>query len=119
MSDEPQMQSLEVHAQWVDIDQVPMLASNQLLAQVNEGEVTIAFGQLTPPAVVGTPEERQEQIEAIRSGGAVVPVRTVARIFMTPFRLRQVIDVLTETLERHELQERLGAEAADVPKGDQ
>lgn len=116
--DEPKLpEPIQVEAQWVDIDQVPLLAANQMLAQVNLGEVFLTFGQIAPPPFLGTPEQQKEQAQTFAEQGAILPIRPVARVFMTAERLREMVEVLNDTLARHELQQR--AEAAAATEDDQ
>jgi hypothetical protein len=107
--DEPTPAPIELRARWGDAGDVPLLSVNQVLGQVNEGEVFLTFGCVTPPVVLGSDEERRAAFEAIRDSGAVVEVRPVVRLFMTAQRLRQVVDVLTKTIEQHERQQQQAA----------
>ena len=62
----------------------------------------LTAGQLTPPMLVGTPDERREQAEMIQ----FLPIQTVARLGFTPGRLRELIGVLEATLKNYEAQEQ-------------
>lgn len=100
-----EVRELETELRWLGLDEIPFVFVNQLLAQVNQGEVFLTFGQVNPPVILGTPEEQEKQVRGIES----VPVRTVARVNMTAERLADVVAVLTETLARHEAQRRAAA----------
>jgi hypothetical protein len=101
MAEEPE--SVNVPVVWVGAEDVPVLLANQFVAQVDKGEVFLTVGQLVPPAILGaTPEERRQQAENIQ----FVPVKPIARIAMTPTRLRELISVLEITMANHEKQEK-------------
>jgi hypothetical protein len=60
--------------------------------------VIITLGQTAPPIVFGT----QEQQEAQAANIPFVPVRPLVRASMTTGRVRELIRVLTELLEKHD-----------------
>jgi len=101
--DQPTPTGFQVAPEWVDIDQAPIIAVNQMIAQVNQGEVFLTFGQTAPPVIFGTDDQKERQLAEFREAG-VVPVRTVARLFMTPEKLQEVIAALNSTLATHRLQ---------------
>lgn len=77
---------------------------NQFVGVVRPGEVFLNLGTIVPPAIFGASDgERQAQAENIR----FVQVKPVARIALTPDRLREFIRVLNETLANYEKQERM------------
>jgi hypothetical protein len=86
---------------WTGAEDMPVLFANHFVAQVDRGEVFLTAGQLTPPMLVGTQEERIEQAGMIQ----FLPIQTVARIGFTPDRLRELIQVLEITLQNYETQE--------------
>jgi hypothetical protein len=84
---------------WIDVDKVPIQFVNNVLGQVDDfGDIILAFGQTTPPALTGTDEEMRRQVERI----AYVPVRPVARFSMSRDRLEQMIGFLGATLKMHD-----------------
>ena len=84
---------------WVGYEEFPILYCNQLLIQFQaESSFVIGFGQATMPPLIGTPEEVAEQAADIE----FVPVRTVARVALTPETLREVIAMLQANLENFE-----------------
>lgn len=74
---------------------MPIQFVNSVLTQVDDfGDMIVAFGQTTPPPLMGSPEEVKRQAERI----AYVPVRPIARFSMSRDRLVQVIDFLQQLL---------------------
>ena len=61
---------------WVANEDVPILFANQFVIQHEHDEFLLTVGQLQPPIILGTPEERAEQVKMI----SYVPVNMVARI---------------------------------------
>jgi len=95
----PLPETAQLPLTWIDVDKVPIQFVNNILGQVDDfGDIIIAFGQTTPPALTGTHEEMLRQAERI----AYVPVRPVARFSMSRDRLEQMIDFLTKTLKMHD-----------------
>ena len=78
---------------WVGVEEQPVLAANQFLIQVHEGEVFLVVGHVTPPPFVlegASLEEVRRQAAAIGS----VPVRALGRYALTPRRLAELIELL-------------------------
>jgi len=83
---------------WPRIEEVPVFACNQVLTQVGgttgEGsvpdEIFLTLGHVTPPVVMGSPEE---VVAALAEVGAV-PVRTLGRYSMSRQRATELIGVL-------------------------
>jgi hypothetical protein len=95
-----QPESLQVPLIWVGVDDTKILFANQFLGQVHQQDVILTLGQLSPPVLVGTPEERLE--EATRLG--YVPVKAVARFGLTRQRLAELIGVLQQTAANYDAQ---------------
>ena len=98
MADEPE--GVQVPVVWVGPEELPVLYVNSFVAQVDKEEVFLLAGQLVPPAVVGTEEQRREQANNI----SFAPIRPVARLAMNPARLRELISILEITLTNYEHQ---------------
>jgi hypothetical protein len=112
MADQPEVgaERIEIEVRWVGLDEVPIIAANQLIAQVNQGEVFLTFGQVAPPPLLGTAEQQRQQMRRIAESGGPVSIRTVGRFHMTPARLKEMIGVLNEVMAKHEAQVRAGSE---------
>jgi hypothetical protein len=89
---------------WIGAEELPVLFVNQFVAQVDEGgEFFLTLGQTMPPALIGTPEERAEQLEQI----AYVPVKPVARLALTERGCRDLIANLQNVRESFEQLRRM------------
>lgn len=97
MSEE--IEGVNLPVRWVGAEETQLVFANQVLGQVGQqGEVVLTFGQLTPPALVGSPAEMAEQIQRI----PYIPTKTVARLVITRPGLDQLIDVLQKTVENYD-----------------
>jgi hypothetical protein len=68
-----------------------------MVIQLNPpGEFILTFAQISPPMLVGTPEEQREQAEKLDAVHAAV----VARLSLNEFRVEQLIRLLQGHLER-------------------
>ena len=84
---------------WIGAEELPVLFVNQFVAQVDEGgEFFLTLGQTLPPALIGTPEERAEQLEQI----AYVPVKPVARLALTERGCQELIANLQNVRDNYE-----------------
>jgi len=93
---------------WDGIEDVPLAFANQVLGQVGpQGEVILTFGQVTPPILVGKPEQQAAQAEEI----PFVAVKTVARLALTKASLDDFIRVLRATQKNHERAQEQSQEA--------
>jgi len=66
--------------------------------QAEEGAFYLTIGQTLPPALIGTPQERAEQLEQI----AYVPVKPVARLALTRSRLQELAALLQTNLDQYD-----------------
>ncbi len=108
MPDENDLE-IQLPAVWVGVDDAPIVFVNQFAAQVNAGEVTLTFGQASAPMLLGTVEEQKAQAAQL----PFVPVRSVARLGLTPARLRELVGILQQTLNRADKQ---AADASQPPR---
>jgi hypothetical protein len=107
VTEEPQR--VEVPVVWVGADEVPVYFANQFVAQVDRGECFLTIGQMLPPVLVGTLDERREQAENLQ----YVTIRPVARIAFTPDRLRELISILELTAQNYEQQSEIFGDPRD------
>lgn len=82
----------------VGAEDTPIVFSNLMLVQHVQQEFIITFGQYAPPAPMGSPERRAEQLKAM----PYVPVKAVARIGLTAPRMRELIEALQSNYEKWE-----------------
>jgi len=88
------VEPLQLPVVWVGVDEAPLLSVNQFIGQIEPGVAFLTVGQVTPPVLMGTPEEVDLQVQQLR----FVPVRTVARFALTRPRLQELIGLLQSTL---------------------
>jgi len=100
----------QVPLSWVGYDEVPIVYANQFLVQHQDGQFVVAFGQFTLPALLGSPEELEEQLSEIE----FVPVRPLNRFVLPEGKMRELIAVLEASLSKAE---RFGQ--PDDPRGDE
>lgn len=82
---------------YVGLDEIPILYSNNMVIQLNPpGEFILTFAQISPPMLLGTPEEQREQAERLDA----VHARVVARLSLNRFRVEQLIGLLQRHLAR-------------------
>jgi hypothetical protein len=97
-ADEPE--GVQIPVVWSGVEQAPMLYANSFLVQFDPeapGAFILTIGQLTPPALIGTPEQIREQAEQI----SYVHVGVVARIVVTPTKLDELIAVLQANRDQY------------------
>jgi hypothetical protein len=104
-------EGFEISGVWVGVDETPIVFANQFLGTVFEGEVVLALGQATPPALLGTPEQQLEQARQLN----FIPIKPMTRVAMNVARLREFIGVLQQTVENHERQEQQAREGGIGP----
>jgi hypothetical protein len=97
MSEELQRLARAFTVQWPGVGVVPIQTANQFLAQIDVAgehpdQLILAIGQVTPPAVLGTPEQMSAQLEEIDE----LNVNTLVRYSITPTRLRELIGLLQQ-----------------------
>jgi hypothetical protein len=98
MPDSPPPSSHQVPLVWVEHDDPRIRWVNQFQSQFQPDEFVVSFGQAVPPAVRGTDEEVQAQIEQIQ----FVPSHTVAKIALNRYRMVELIRILQENLAAHD-----------------
>lgn len=87
----------EIPISWIGYDDVPVVYANQILLQYQpEGGFVIGIGQSTPPALVGSPESMQAQLDDIE----FIPVRTLLRAALTEQKMRELIAVFQAGLDK-------------------
>jgi hypothetical protein len=92
-------ESFEIPLIWGSGESLPVLATNQVLLQVDAAAgqpdmVLLTFGHASPPPVSGTPEQQRERMAKISE----VVVQPVVRLSLSPRRLKEVVDLLQRNL---------------------
>ncbi len=85
---------------WVGVEETPIQFTNLFISQFDQDMETfiITFGQLSPPVLIGTPDEIREQAEQI----TYVSVRPVARISLSRLRMKELIAALSANADQLE-----------------
>ncbi len=83
---------------WVELEDKEIAFTNQLLVQHYGSEFILSFGQMSPPALLGSQAERESALEGLR----FVPVKTVARVGFTAANMREFVRVMSENLDSYE-----------------
>jgi hypothetical protein len=92
---------------WIGTEELPLLWVNRFIGQNLEDHFVLTIGQSVNPPLIGTPEEKIEQLEQI----AYVPVRPVARLAFSRARCEELIGILNVIKDSHdEQQEGKGGE---------
>jgi hypothetical protein len=97
MSEELQRLDQAFTVQWPGVGAVIIQTANQFLAQIDAAgehpdQLILAIGQVTPPVVLGTPEQKRAQLGEIDE----INVNTIARYSITLARLRELIGLLQQ-----------------------
>ena len=83
---------------YLGLEDVPILFANQFVIQHEKNEFVLTVGQLQPPILLGSPEERKEQAKKL----TYVPIRVVARFGLTRQRLAELIEALQSNLRKYD-----------------
>jgi hypothetical protein len=88
--------NVELPLDWSSVTDLPVLAANQLMIQVDvvggqPDSIVLVIGHASPPPMFGTPEE----LAATLAEAAPIPVRPIARVSMSRRRLVEWIAVLS------------------------
>jgi hypothetical protein len=92
-------EGIEVPLTWIGVEDIPILTANQMVIQfTGRDEFILGFGQVAPPILLGTDEERREQLRQV----SYAAVKPVARLGLTRQRIEELVRVLTENLANHD-----------------
>ena len=83
---------------YVGAEDEPILFANQFVIQHEKNEFVLTVGQLQPPILLGSPEERKEQAKKL----TYVPIKVVARFGLTRQRLAELIEALQSNLRKYD-----------------
>lgn len=83
---------------WVGLDDLPVLASNQLVTQADADGVHLVFGYVTAPVILGDSQRQQELMRQVE----FVAVRPLVRLAVSRRRLGEFIEVLQTTAENYD-----------------
>jgi hypothetical protein len=92
--------TLRIPLVYVGAEDVPILFVNQFVIQYVQDDFILMLGQMTPPILLGTDEERRAQAEKV----AYVPINVVARVAFSRGRLVELIEILQDHLSKCDVQ---------------
>lgn len=99
--DQPSRSS--VRLVWVGVPDEEIVFANQLMVQHIGSEFIVTFGQVTPPVLLGTDEEKREALGEIE----LLPIKPVARVGLTAQRMAEFVQVMQDNLSGYERQRAL------------
>lgn len=91
-------EAIEIPVVLSGADETAVLFANHFLIQAHQDEFVLTVGQLVPPPLLGTDEERREQAKLI----SAVSVKVVARLGFTRRRLGEITSLLQDALARYD-----------------
>lgn len=89
---------IEVPLVFVGLEDTSILFANHFAVQHQQDEFLLIVGQIAPPILIGDPEERRAQAQAV----SYVPIKVVARFGLTRTRIQELIQVLQSNLDTHD-----------------
>lgn len=102
---------LTLRAKWGDLDGVPVEPANQFIAAVGlpsesrePDGITLVFGYLGPPLLLGTQEEILRKAEELTE----LPVEIKGRYLLTRGRLEELIKVLQSAAKQYDQVKEMG-----------
>lgn len=103
---DPEPTQIQLPLVWLGLEDVPISMTNQILGQVaGDNEIILSFGQVAPPPLLGTPEERLAQAQQL----SYVSVRVITRLALTHKKLQELVRVLQETLANYDKMPKEGS----------
>lgn len=99
-------EGVQVGLIWPDAEDQAVLRANQFVYQLSPGpdgkpeELILVLGNVTPPLVLGTPEE----VQAMMSALGAVAVRTHGRYSISRGRLDELIGLLIQAAQNWDAQ---------------
>src|SRR5438874_8480172 len=91
-----QKRSIPLRLQYEGAKDVPILVANQFVTINYEGNLVLIAGQISPPVLLGSEEEKLEEARRLPH----MPVKVVARLAMTLGRARELTDLLQAWLKQ-------------------
>jgi hypothetical protein len=101
---EEEAEELTIPLSFVGAEDVPVLYANQFVVQFMQDGFILTVGQLTPPILLGTGEEKREKAKQL----SLVPVKVVARLAIDRRRVEELVNLLRTQLERFDEEKRKG-----------
>lgn len=93
----PESQGKPITINWEIPSDVVAQYTNNFVVQHTPDAFFLSFYQIRPPIILGTPEERQKQLDQIDSANA----RFLTQVAMSPAQMAQLIKGLQENLDKY------------------
>lgn len=91
MEDERREEAIRVKVRLVNPDEVPIQHANYIFVVHTQDEFFVTFAQAHPPYLLSISEQDRKELEATG-----LPARVVARLMVSPTKMKEFIDVLNE-----------------------
>jgi hypothetical protein len=98
MADPKDKDETELSIVWEVPTGFPTHYATHLVAQHSDEDFTITFWDLRPPVLMGSPDEKSQQVKALKE----VRPTALARIVVTPRRMREFVQVMQDNLKTFE-----------------
>jgi hypothetical protein len=96
---------VQAQLSWENLDQVPVFAANQFIAQLEVSDpqqgppaLVLTAGYLAPPLLPGTPEEQRNAAAALKR----LTVRPIARFSIPAARAAELAQIIQDLFQRLE-----------------
>jgi hypothetical protein len=91
-------ETFQARAVWIAPEEETIQFANQFAVQFLGETFVVSMGQVAPPMILGTDEERQQQAESI----SFLPVKTLGRFSMPRSNLEEFIGVLQQVIGQYD-----------------
>lgn len=92
-----ELEKIRIPLEWHYPDDLITRYSNNMLVQHGENEFFLSFFEIRPPILVGSEEERRQQLANTES----IRAECVARLTVSPDTLENFIEALQANLDRY------------------
>lgn len=96
--DEQAKEAIRLPLIYVGMDEVPLLYGNHFAIQHSKGDFFLTVGQVQPPILLGSPQEREQIAKKLN----YVPVKIVARVGISYDHIVELIQVLQKNVKAYE-----------------
>ncbi len=89
--------SKSIKINWVYPPEMSSYFSDNFVVQNQKDHFILSFFEVINPAILGSKEERQAQLEGLND----IDAKCISRIIVTPKKLKDIIDVLNENYNNY------------------
>jgi len=102
MANDPSFEYKQIKLNWVYPQDLETHFVTNMVVQHQEDHFIISFFETWPPAITGNVDERHKQLESINE----VDAKCVARIVVTPEKMRDFLNAFQENVEKFHLSKK-------------